>query len=249
LLYHHVGPLRAATFPSLTIDPRRFRAHLRWIARFGYRPVSSDDVVRWATRGAPLPPRSVLITFDDAYADLARWAFPVITELGFPATVFVVTDRIGSSNDWDAPHGMGGHRLLDEGEIRTWSGRGIDFGAHSRTHADLAELTDEELEHELVGSRSDLEALLARPVRCFAYPYGEPDERSRRAVEKVFDVAFTAYEGRNRGGMDPHSIKRTMVLSRDTALDFALRLRLGRSPKERMRSSLVAARAQILRRD
>lgn len=100
LLYHHVGPLRPGIYRSLTVEPRRFQQDLDWLRRHGYRSASIDQVTAWAVEGRELPDRSVLITFDDGYAELADTAFPILRAAGYFATVFIVTGAIGDSNSW-----------------------------------------------------------------------------------------------------------------------------------------------------
>ncbi len=80
-----------------------------------------------------------MLTFDDAYADLAEAAFPVLERAGFRATVFVPTAHLGGSNAWEEPEAQG-HRLLEPASVRTGACAGIEFGAHTRSHADLAAL-------------------------------------------------------------------------------------------------------------
>jgi peptidoglycan/xylan/chitin deacetylase (PgdA/CDA1 family) len=241
LLYHHVGPARPRTYPGLTVDPARFRRHVAWLARRGYRSLTIEDVARWAADRRPPPRRSVLITFDDAYADLGKAAFPALLEVGFSAVVFVVTGSVGETNRWDAATG-GTHAILTADQIREWSERGIAFGAHTRTHPDLTRLPEADVRQEMAGSKADLEAVLGRNVRSFAYPYGFFDAATVRIAASIFEVAFTAEPGRNLSSTDPHQIRRSMVWQRDTPLDVELRTRLGFSPHERARAWLYSMR-------
>ncbi|MEY2513942.1 MAG: hypothetical protein QOJ89_1300 [bacterium] len=239
LLYHHVGPPRPATLPWNTVSRERFRMQLAWLQRHGYRSLHIEQAVAWATGAGALPARSVLITFDDGYADLAETAFPLLVEAGQTATVFLVTGRLGEHNAWDDEIAAGGHRLLDAGAVRDWSRRGIDFGAHTRTHRRLDALRDDELDDEIAGSRDDVETLTGQPPQAFAYPYGVVDERARHAVAAAgFAIAFAGAEGRNARDTDPLLLRRTMVFETDSAADLALRVRLGRSPLQLARTRL-----------
>jgi peptidoglycan/xylan/chitin deacetylase (PgdA/CDA1 family) len=245
LLYHHVGPARPRTHPGLTVDPVRFRRHVAWLARRGYQSLTIEDFTQWAAERRPPPRRSVLITFDDAYADLADAALPILLEAGFSAVVFVVTGCIGETNRWDAAIG-GGHAILTAEQIRKWNELGIAFGAHTRTHPDLTLLPEADARQEMAGSKADLEAVLGREVSSFAYPYGIFDAATVRIAASIFEVAFTAEPGRNLSSTDPHQLRRSMVWRRDTPLDVELRTRLGFSPHERARAWLYAKR-QLLR--
>jgi peptidoglycan/xylan/chitin deacetylase (PgdA/CDA1 family) len=205
------------------------------------------DVIGWAHEGEALPPRSVMITFDDGYADLAEFAFPVLRDAGFSATVFVVTGLLGGTSAWDEPVGGGAHRLLDAAAIAIWSKQGIEFGAHTRSHANLARLPAPRVEEEVVGSRADLEAVVGGPVYAFAYPWGAADERARAVVTSQFPIAFDRVGGMNFDGANPHRLRRSMVLPSDVALDISLRVRLGFSPRQHARARIAGARRRLLR--
>jgi peptidoglycan/xylan/chitin deacetylase (PgdA/CDA1 family)/glycosyltransferase involved in cell wall biosynthesis len=237
LLYHHVGAAVSGAASGLTVTTEQFSAQMRWLKQRGYTGISAGQWLGWLREGAALPPKPVLVTFDDALADLATQAFPVLREHGFRATVFVVTQQIGKSNTWsELDAGM--QRCLDSGQLREWASQGIEFGAHSQTHPDLTRLSRAQLEAELRGSRKELEQLLQVPVRAFAYPFGYYNSAVVELVRRYFDLAFTTEEGVNDLGSDPHLLKRTMSLPSDFTVDLAARLRWGWSPLHAVRAPL-----------
>lgn len=242
LLYHHVGPLRAGTPPTLTVSPAQLERDVRWLRARGYRFVVPSEVER-----DPPASRAVMLTFDDGYADLADHAFPILERLGARASVFVVTERLGGRADWDDAIGLGAHRLLAADQLQRWSGT-IEFGAHGRTHADLTTLSPDALEHEVRGSRDDLEQIIGAPVRSFAYPYGAWNEAVVACVRRHFAVALSTDEGINRAATPRHLIRRSMVYARDSVLDRYGRTLLGYSPIEHARRRLgrLARRYRIM---
>ena len=248
LLYHHVGPTQPGTHRSLTVSPARFERQVRCLVRKGYRGISASDWLRWRLDGKGLPEKPVLLTFDDGYADLAQHAFPVLQEFGFKAAVYIVTGRIGSTNTWDEECGSGTHRLLSADQILYWVGRGIEFGAHSRTHAELTTLEPHELEEEVLGSKRDLEQLLGHRVVSFAYPFGFHNTSVVECVSSIFDLAFGISpneRGINHLLTDPCLLQRTMVQTNDSALDVAHRAAWGCSPIQSLRARLrLRSRAQ-----
>lgn len=245
LLYHHVGPTRAGIASSLTVSPERFAGQLAWLRRRGFVTLSITDLAGRVEQDLPLPRRSVLITFDDGYADLAEYAFPAIRDAGMRATVFVVTARIAGTNTWDEALSGGNERLLSGTQVRSWSRAGIDFGAHTRTHADLTRLSEVDLESEMLGSKRDLEGLLDRDVEAFAYPWGLVDARAHALAARNFVLAFVDQEGRNARAADRHLLRRSMVQARDTRLDFTCRAQLGWSPPLSLRHRLGAVRRAL----
>jgi peptidoglycan/xylan/chitin deacetylase (PgdA/CDA1 family) len=238
LLYHHVGPPPPGLPPTLTTAPKRFDRQMRFLHRRGFSVIAASQWLDWLERGETLPDKPVVLTFDDAYADLAEHAFPTLRRYGFGATVFVVTGRIGGSNDWDAHRGIPRMPLLDHLAMSTWIRCGIEFGAHSRTHCSFDAVPAATAIDEIEGSRADLESLLGTPVRTFAYPYGIRTPAAAAAAAKSFALSFGCTEGINTLATDPHDQRRTMVQPTDTLLDIELRARLGWSPLSRARARL-----------
>jgi glycosyltransferase involved in cell wall biosynthesis/peptidoglycan/xylan/chitin deacetylase (PgdA/CDA1 family) len=241
LVYHHVGPLKPGCVPAQTVSPRRFECQVRWLARHGYSGICPSDWLRWRREGKGLPHKPVLLTFDDGYADLAEFAFPVLRRYGFKAEVFVVTGRLGGTNTWDEAGGYDTLRLLTAEQIRFWANQGIEFGSHGRTHADLTTLSPQELAAEVVGSRDDLAALLRAPVESFSYPYGHHNPAVVECVRGAFDLAFLV--DRNKIGLnhlltDPHLLLRNTVRPDDSWRALWCRTRLGYDPFLNLRTRL-----------
>ncbi len=227
LLYHHVGPFRAGTYRELTVSPKKFEKQVRWLTRRGYVGIKPADWLEWVREGKSLPEKPILLTFDDAYADTAEYALPILRKYRFSGTVFVVTERLGGTNTWDEAQGCGTLHLMTAEQIRYWDGQGIEFGAHSRTHAHLSKLSAADLSAEVVGSRNDLSALLSHPVVSFAYPYGDYNDAVRDLVRGEFDLSFSIQEGLNYLSGDRHLLKRAYIGPFDSIVEFALSVRRG----------------------
>ena len=239
LLYHRVGPVRTGGHPELTVAPKKFESQLRVLARQGFKGISASSWLATLTDGAPLPPRPIMLTFDDGYSDLAHQALPALQRLGWSATVFVATATIGGESDWDEPEGAA-QPLLSAEDIRIWAAQAFEFGAHGATHCDLTRVGPERLRQEVVGGRDALAELVGRPVTAFAYPYGSYNDDVRKVVGGSFELAFGVDEGLNDAATDRTQLRRTMVQPGDTTLDLVLRARLGWSPLERVRARIRA---------
>jgi peptidoglycan/xylan/chitin deacetylase (PgdA/CDA1 family) len=235
LMYHRIGPPQPNMPPSLTVSAERFRQQADWLARHQYTAISLEQ---WQSALEGKLHRPVLLTFDDAYADLCEHAFPILREYGFHATVFVVSSLLGGINEWDVKQGCAACPLMSAEQILYWSTQGIEFGAHTRTHPPLTNLTDAVLTNEIEGSRHDLAALLGRPVRAFAYPFGYSNQAVRRCAARKYELAFTCDGGLNRASTDPHHLRRSMVQPHDSLADFALRVRFGYAPIAGLRSQI-----------
>lgn len=228
LMYHRVDDAGSRGDRGC-VSPRRFAAHLAWLAAHGYRPCRIEAFCAWAAGRAELPLRSVLITFDDGYAGLEAHVGPRLAEHGWPATVFLVSARLGGCNDWDpAPAGTAPAALLDRAQIDRLAARGLQFHSHSATHADLTTLDGAALHDEVAGSREQLQRLLGHPVSCFAYPYGRSNDAVRAALAAAgYTLAFGVQSGFNRPGEDAWSIRRLDITADDTAGRFGTKVSLG----------------------
>lgn len=248
LLYHHVGPQYPGTIPGLTVSAERFEQHVRWLARRGYKGICPADWLRWRNEGKGLPDKPILFTFDDAYADLIQYALPVLQRYNFGAAVYVVTELLGGTNTWDEARGIGTLQLMTAEQIRFWNSHGIEFGAHSRTHADLTRLSANELVEEVIGSGKDLDALLGSKTVSFAYPYGFHNQTVDDCVRSAFDLAFIAddrNEGFNHLQTDPRLLLRTMVQSNDSLLAIEFRARCGYNPLLSIKNRIDDLRARV----
>jgi peptidoglycan/xylan/chitin deacetylase (PgdA/CDA1 family) len=237
LLYHHVGAAAGYVHPQLTVSPTAFARQVQWMKRRGFVAISAQECLAWLQGNQRLPERAVMLTFDDAFEDTARHAFPILRDHGFPATVFVVTDAIGGTQAWDEAPGVRVRKLMSREQILDWSRHGIEIGSHSRTHSDLATLDARSARLEIRGSCCDL-STLGLHVSTFAYPYGHYDANALALARSQYALGFTCDEGLNGPSHDPMLLRRTMVHDDDTWLDIEARLRLGYSPLRRMRTGL-----------
>lgn len=168
LEYHRVGPLRP-TLPALTdrltVDPATFAAQMEWLRRRGFHAITMRQAYDALALGRPLPPRPVMVTFDDGYRDVLWNAAPVLRRLRMPATEFVITGRV------DGPDPS----FLTWPELRQLERAGFAIGSHTATHADLSALPPGQAVSQLERSRAALRAHLRRPVDWLSYPFGRVD--------------------------------------------------------------------------
>jgi peptidoglycan/xylan/chitin deacetylase (PgdA/CDA1 family) len=169
LLYHHIA---ATDNPKrYTVSLENFEAQISSLYGWGYTAIPLSLLVDAVLSGAKLPPRPVVITFDDGYRDIYQYALPVMQRYGYVGTLYVIVDQIG----------VGGY--LSARQIDQLLEQGWELGSHSQTHANLRKLTTS-LEKEVAGSRETLEDLFATPVRSFSYPYGSTTPDITRLVKE-----------------------------------------------------------------
>jgi peptidoglycan/xylan/chitin deacetylase (PgdA/CDA1 family)/GT2 family glycosyltransferase len=234
LMLHSVSTPTELNLKPFYISPERFTRFMEWLKWAGYTSALPTD---WDTRAAGR--RRVILTFDDAYDDFMSDAFPILDRLGFRATVFVVVDRIGKTNDWDKARGFKSRRLLSLEQIRELHRHGVHFGSHTLTHPWLTDLPDREIERELQDSKRRLEDLLGSEVSSFAYPWGVGDMRVRSAVARAgYKVAVTTQEGLN-WSEDALALKRTNVCDVDTLPEFAYKMATGKDLRQKTKAFLI----------
>jgi peptidoglycan/xylan/chitin deacetylase (PgdA/CDA1 family) len=157
-------------------------------------------------------------------------ALPVLEALGWPFTVFLVSNLIGAEDEWTRASSPAGvtYPLLDGEEIRDMQGRGVSFHSHTRSHASLPALSDGELAEQLAGSRRELADLLGKEVTYLAYPFGHLDERVEAATRAAgYRAAFSTQPGFNRRGVNRFRIRRIDVFGTDTPAMLLRKIRLG----------------------
>ncbi|MEO5634395.1 polysaccharide deacetylase family protein [Gaiella sp.] len=213
LLYHKVND--AEGNPG-SVPTALFAEHMALIDAEGYRPVALDNVLDHLYRGASLPPRATLITFDDGYRDNLVGAAPILARSGYPAVLFVSVGSIGS--DVPFPHDEG---LPTRNPTLDWEGLaeierlGVRVESHGITHVPLARLASSTAERELVTSKRVLEEHLGRPIRAYAYVKGgvADFQQQHRAMlrRSGYEAAFTTVTGLNKSGADPFALRRYNV--------------------------------------
>jgi peptidoglycan/xylan/chitin deacetylase (PgdA/CDA1 family) len=163
-----------------------------------------------------LPKKPVVITFDDGYQDNYLYAFPVLKEYKFCATIFLVSGHIGGTNQWDSQQ-KEPVRLLSQDEIREMADYGISFGAHTVTHPHLPQLTDDRAFYEITQSKREIEEVVGKEVVSFCYPYGEV---SLRVKEMVAEAGFRCACACDTESCDPYKLPRRQIFSKTSLFGF-----------------------------
>jgi peptidoglycan/xylan/chitin deacetylase (PgdA/CDA1 family) len=230
LMYHRVGPAQNAWEARYAIAPEAYAAHMQALQRKGFQAVTIDALVAWLEGGPALPEGAVLVTFDDGFRGVRDHALPVMERLGWPFTVFLVSDLIGQDDAWTRAANPAGvtYPLLDADEIRDMQKRGVSFHSHTRSHASLPKLDDAALSDQLRGSREQLATLLGRDVPYLAYPFGHADERVEAATRSAgYRAAFSTRSGFNRRDVNPFQVHRLDIYGTDTPAMLLRKIRLG----------------------
>lgn len=230
LMYHRVGTFHNEWENRFCLSPEQFSSHMHHLAKQGMQACSLTEFFAWLDYKQTLPEGSFLLTFDDGFMGVYEHAVPVLQELNWPATVFLVSRLIGKRDEWCKSQSPSGATfpLLAYEHISAMRDSGFTFQSHTRLHPDLTTLSDNDLTEELAGSRRDLEDLLGEQVRYLAYPYGRLNERVLDATQAAgYEAAFSTQPGFNRRNVNHYRIRRLDVFGTDTATMLARKIFFG----------------------
>ncbi|MCX6736045.1 MAG: polysaccharide deacetylase family protein [Candidatus Parcubacteria bacterium] len=177
LVYHIIRPSYAsdsAQVRALAQTPEIFDAQMQYLRDNNYHVISFTQLENYFNRGTPLPPHSVIISFDDGWGDQFKYAFPILQTYNYTATFFVFTNPINTRGfmTWD--------------NLRALKDAGMTIGAHSRSHPFLNKITNPDiLTNEINGSKKSIEEHLGITVRQFAYPFGQYNASTTAEVRKA----------------------------------------------------------------
>ncbi len=237
LMYHHVSPE-----PGLvTVSPETFASQMEYLASEGYKALSSDEFAACLAGRQEIPPKSVLITFDDGYLDNYVYAYPVLKRLGLRAIIFAVTGWVGEG-DTRPNAGLPGNpslppcpshreckKAISEGRadavMLRWSEvRGMEASraieVHSHTHSHIRwdkEYADPDarlgaVSADLEQSRRALQMHTGHDSTHLCWPWGYYEEPYlAAAVQAGFHTIYTVAKGTARPGTDPLRVPRIVI--------------------------------------
>jgi peptidoglycan/xylan/chitin deacetylase (PgdA/CDA1 family) len=211
LMYHRIST-DVVGLPGLTVAPRQFDAEMEWLHAHGFHALTQEQLYGALEYGIRLPPRPVMITFDDGYRDVLWNAAPILHRLHMPATAYVITGRVGD----------GDPSFLTWGELVRLERLGFDIGSHTVHHVELTLVPAATAYEELTASRRALEEHLHRPVPWFAYPAGAVDSRVVALTRAAgYQLAVTTLAGNTQYASAPLLLHRDRVLDTTTVSELA----------------------------
>jgi peptidoglycan/xylan/chitin deacetylase (PgdA/CDA1 family) len=226
LMYHKVGaPVREKSDTFLNVSGRSFERQMRLLKRLGYTGVTFEEGVAWLRGERTGIRKPVCVTFDDGYTNVADVAAPILKSFAWPATVFVPTAYVGSSNTWDEPNGYPLLTIMDWARLREMQSAGWEMAGHTRTHSRLGESDDTAALADIRQGLQDLESNLGAAPRTFCYPFGSINDRTPALTKEAgFIAACTTKSGLAKPSTDPFLLPRVKLAYRDDVWGFFYRL-------------------------
>ncbi len=183
LVYHTIGPINAgdsASVKRFKVTPETFEKQLQYLKDNNYTTLTFGSFADMITKGEDVPPKTVVLTFDDALDTQYANAYPLLKKYGMTGTFFVYTIVLGHKKfmTWD--------------QVIEVDKAGIEIGSHTKSHAYLIKADEAALAEELAGSKKTIEEKLGHPITTLAYPFYQFNEGVEAAVKAAGYVAARA---------------------------------------------------------
>ncbi|MCS6835626.1 MAG: polysaccharide deacetylase family protein [Anaerolineae bacterium] len=203
LMYHYIAEPPAdadRTLRDLCVTPQLFDEHLARLQADGFATITAQTLAEALLSSTALPPKPVVLSFDDGHDNAYGAAFPLLMARGMVGSFYIITGAM------EAP------RYLTWGQAAEMWNVGMEIGNHSASHASLRGLKPERLPAETQGAADTIEAVLGRRPVTYCYPFGHFDDAARRAVRKSGHLAaLTTQDGTLHRASDLYRLRRVRV--------------------------------------
>lgn len=205
LCYHQIRDWRPSDSKSAKdyiIPVAAFREQMKMLADSGYHTVLPDQLYAYLATGAPLPSKPIMLTFDDGDLDQYTVAAPELEKHGFKGAFFIMTVAIGR-------HGK--QPYMDKTQIKDLSDRGHTIGAHTWDHHNVKKYQGDDWKIQIEEPKAKLEAIVGKPVKYFAYPFGLWNKQALPELQqRGYAAAFTLADKRD-DSMPLYTVRRIIA--------------------------------------
>jgi peptidoglycan/xylan/chitin deacetylase (PgdA/CDA1 family) len=207
LTYHSIlnyPPEQLKVFTKITVTPAMLDKQFAYLKENSFQVISFDRLLDHIERGTPLPPKAVVITFDDGWEAQYLHALPLLKKYNYTATFFIFTNAIGRNK----------HFFTWE-QVKELDALGMTIGSHSKTHPYLTKITGPaKLAAEIADSKTTIENHLGKKVRLFAYPFGQYNDATLAAVQAAgYEAARGTYSNVYYTKKDIYKLKSFIVVN------------------------------------
>jgi peptidoglycan/xylan/chitin deacetylase (PgdA/CDA1 family) len=186
---------------------------MKYLKDNGFNAITISEAYDAIYNGKSVPPKPVVITFDDGYEDNYTNAYPILMKYGLKGTMFVITDVIGKGG------------CLSISQIQEMYDNGMDIESHTVNHEQLNLLSYDKQLKTLKTSKEYLESILNKKVISIAYPFGKYNSDTIRAVKEAgYLMAFTTQYGFSKKSNGILTLARVRISASDTTYSFASKI-------------------------
>lgn len=205
LCYHQIRdwrPKDSKSAKDYIIPTAAFREQMQMLADSGYHTILPDQLYAYLTTGAPLPSKPIMLTFDDGDLDQYETALPILDKHGFKGAFFIMTVAIGR---------RGKQPYMDKAQIKDLSDRGHLIGAHTWDHHNVKKYTGDDWRIQVEEPKAKLEAIIGKPVKYFAYPFGLWNKEALPELQKRGYVAAFSLADKRDDSMPLFTVRRIIA--------------------------------------
>lgn len=220
LMYHSVDDNGRFSTVSLV----EFRYQVKYLHDNGFLVISLNQLISSILNHQSIASKTVVLTFDDGYADNYTVVFPLLKKYNYPATIFLTTSWVGHEVQFNNYT----FNTLDWVKIREMQDSGlVDFQSHTHTHPKLTELDSASIKEEMVLSKRNIEENLNKVSNVIAYPFGKFNQTVKNSAKDLFIAALSVEKGHINPATwsrDVYSLPRQSIDSMVSRFRFKLKI-------------------------
>lgn len=207
IMYHQVLPSPDQGY-RLAVSTQTFDRQMCFLKRHKFNVLPLEDLIRLIREKKRIPPRTVVITFDDGYRDNYIYAFPVLKKYGLPATIFLIANEVGRVNSLGIPDRVSWKEILE-----MYDSELITFGSHALGPEPLINIhSEEELRNQIFNSKSKIEKETGSQINIFSYPEGLFNRQIKQLViDSGYIGAVATNPGKQSSSGDVFALKRIRI--------------------------------------
>jgi peptidoglycan/xylan/chitin deacetylase (PgdA/CDA1 family) len=221
LIYHHIVEMETKQENAETIiDKEIFEKQMKYLFLNGYKTLTLEELKKFLARDLKVPEKTVMITFDDGYESIYKYAYPIMKKYDFKGTAFLIGSSIKSKNSIDNIYGIpkiSYEEMMEMKDVFTFGSH--TYNLHKLKNQSKSILVDAENNESIL-----LDFLKSKSViddKVFSYPYGQFDRNLVNIVERAgFEMAFTTEENKVKPGDEILELGRISINSRYTFEEF-----------------------------
>ena len=208
LMYHNISN----KMNNDSVYYKNFFEQINLMKILGYESVNLCDLNKKTNK------KRFVITFDDGYANIAKYILPFLKKNNLKATCFIVTNSIGKTNFWDkSKPSIKKKKIMSLAQIKSWVAAGLEIGSHTLNHFDLNLLNKKDLINEIVGPIKFFKKI-GIEIKTFSYPFGKHNKHSLNVVKKHYKYAVTTKRSRYKIDNFKKNILPRVPVNYDTSL-------------------------------
>ena len=204
-----------------SVSVKSFKKQMLLMKRMGYQTINFNSLINDKND------KKFMITFDDGYENIFLNAFPILKELDFNATCFIIANKIGDYNEWDKDQdNFKKMKLMNFDQINEWLQSGFNIGSHTMDHVDLTKINDNDKINQIGNSKKFLDDMFNTKINSFAFPFGSYNNETLNVIKEYYDFAVTTKRSRYiKKKFNNLLLPRVPVNKNDSIFKFFLKVR------------------------